>query len=151
MIVYITNSQEDLKIEESQVERLVQEVVSFENRQYDEASIQFVTDEEMRSLHEEYFDDPSPTDCISFPMDEEFDPEDPHRVLGDVIVCPRTAIDYAAANDCDAYEELSLYIVHGILHTMGYDDIEDADIEKMRSAEKHHMNNLKKLDLCLSL
>lgn len=151
MIIYISNEQKDLKIDEDDVEKLVREVVSFEGLRYDEVSIHFVDTESICSLHNEYFNDPSPTDCISFPMDQDIQEEDPHKVLGDVVVCPETAIKYAKANACDTYEELTLYTVHGLLHLMGYDDIEEQDIQKMREAEDRHMKNLKKLDLCLSL
>lgn len=150
MIIYISNLQKDLPINERQVEQLAKEVVSYEKRTYDEVSIQFVDTQEICSLHDEYFDDPSPTDCISFPMDQDPDENDPYKVLGDVIVCPETAILYANNNDCDAYQELTLYVVHGLLHLLGYDDIETSDIEKMRAAEERHMKNLKKLDICLA-
>lgn len=151
MIVYITNSQKDLAVDETQIERIACQVVQFEGHTFDEASIQLVETKEICSLHDQYFDDPSPTDCISFPMDMD-DGEGAvagYRVLGDVIVCPRTAIEYSVANGLDVYEELTLYIVHGLLHLMGYDDLIEEDIKSMRSAEERHMKNLKKLDLCL--
>lgn len=149
MIVYTTNSQKDLPINEAQVELIAQQVAAFENRNYDEVSIQFVDTAEICSLHDLYFGDPSPTDCISFPMDEDEEEPDPYRVMGDVIVCPKTALEYADANGCDPYEETTLYLVHGLLHLMGYDDIKALDRKKMRAAEKRHMEQLKKLKLCL--
>lgn len=149
MHIDISNEQSDLLIDPASVIPIVEEVLRLEDRQYDEVSITFVTEEEISALHQEYFDDPTSTDCISFPMDD--DDEDPsgYRLLGDVFVCPKTAIKYVEQNQGDPYVETMLYVVHGLLHLMGYDDIQDDDIAEMRSAEKRHMSNLKKLDLCL--
>lgn len=149
MIVYTANLQADLRLDEAQVEPLVQQVITLEAYPCEEASIQFVDTKQITTLHGRYFGDPTPTDCISFPMDIEEDEQNAHKVLGDVVVCPQTAIEYAQAHQGDAYEETTLYLVHGLLHLMGYDDIEETDIKKMRAAEKRHMENLKKLGLFL--
>lgn len=147
MHVSISNTQTHLNIHNSQIEQLAQAVVSHEGLSYDEVALHFITNEEMCRLHAEHFDDPSPTDCISFPMDEPGD--GPYTLLGDVFVCPETAIGYAAIHDKNPYEELTLYVVHGLLHLMGYDDIADQDRKEMRAAEKKHLNHLKKMNLML--
>ena len=70
-------------------------------------------------------------------------------MLGEVFVCPATAIAYAAEHGNDPHQETSLYIVHGLLHLMGYDDLDDASILLMRQAEERHMNQLQTLGLLL--
>ena len=77
------------------------------------------------------------------------DDDSPYSVLGEVFVCPATAIAYASENKLDPYEETTLYIVHGLLHLMGYDDIDDRDAVLMRQAERRHMQKLKDLTLLL--
>ena len=78
-----------------------------------------------------------------FPLDDG-DSEEGYCILGDIFVCPKTAIDYAAKSGQDPYLEVRmLYIVHGLLHLMGYDDIESQDRKRMRAAEKRHMHHLK--------
>lgn len=146
MIVYIQNQQNDLPINETIITKIAQEVVRHEGHQFHEVSLSFVTDQEMQNLHLEHFNDPTSTDCISFPMDLETD--DDYKVLGDVIMCPTTALNYSKTHQTDPFEELILYLVHGLLHLMGYDDIEENDQVLMREAEKRHMLNLKKLDFC---
>lgn len=148
MIVNVIDQQKDLKISPEQVERLVQTVIEFEGQKCDEVNVYFIDTPTICQLHEEFFDDPSPTDCISFPMDEE-DDEEEYRILGEVFVCPATAIEYAGQHKGNAYQETSLYIIHGLLHLMGYDDIEDEDIALMRKSEKRHMSHLQKLKLLL--
>ncbi len=147
MIINVFDQQESLKFSLDQLQPLVAQVLQEEKRSCDEVSIYFVDTPTISNLHLEYFGDGSTTDCISFPLDEE-DPS-PYHVLGDVFVCPETAIHYAQAHQLNPYEETTLYVVHGLLHLMGYDDIEDEDQKEMRLAEQRHMNRLKDLNLCL--
>lgn len=148
MLVNTFSSQDDLQISEACVQAIVETVIHLEHQTCDEVSIYFVNTEEICQLHDEFFEDPSPTDCISFPMDCELD-ETPYLVLGEVFVCPATAIEYAKREKVDPYEETTLYIIHGLLHLMGYEDLEEEDIVKMREAESRHLHHIKKLNLVL--
>lgn len=148
MITHIANNQDALRFSLDTSKKIVERIILEEGQTCDEVSIYFVNTEEISRLHQEYFDDPSPTDCISFPMDEEEDGLS-YRVLGDIFICPETAIEYAKSHQLDPYVETTLYIVHGLLHLMGYDDIEEEDITLMRQAEQRHMAKLKKLKLIL--
>jgi probable rRNA maturation factor len=147
MEISIEDTQSDLSIKPSQVKALVKAVLQFEGQTCDEVGIHFVNALRISELHAHYFDDPTLTDCISFPIDK--DSNSPYRVLGEVFVCPKVAMEYAAAHAKDPYEEVTLYLVHGLLHLMGYDDIEDRDRRQMRAAEKRHMKNLQQLKLYL--
>jgi probable rRNA maturation factor len=141
MDIHVENQQNALQIDKDQVSSLVAAVLLYAGERCDEVAIHFVTIEHISALHKQFFDDPSPTDCISFPIDDK-DPVGGYRVLGDVFVCPAIAIEYAHSCNADSYEEASLYVVHGLLHLMGYDDIEDAARVEMRAAEERHMKNL---------
>jgi len=149
MIVNISDEQSSLKINPAQVKKLVKKVIQLEGHSCDEVNIYFVDTSSICDLHLEFFNDDSPTDCISFPMDVEED-DFPIRILGEVFVCPETALQYAKENDQNTYEETTLYIVHGLLHLMGYDDIDDLDREKMREAEKRNMDSLREANLILN-
>jgi len=144
--VHIFNQQQDLEIPHQAVTAIVTEVLRKEGKRCDEVSVHFVDTPTICQLHSRYFDDPTVTDCISFPIDET-DTGD-YRVLGEVFVCPKTAIDYATDNKTSPYTETTLYIVHGLLHLLGYDDLGDSEPE-MRAAEKLHMKNLEEHNLIL--
>lgn len=141
MQVTISNQQDDLLIDLEKVELIVIEVLKNEGIEPLEVSISFVDEEAICHLHEEYFDDPSFTDCISFPMDDE--------VLGEVVVCPLAAIRYVKENGGEVYRELTLYLIHGLMHLIGLDDIEDEDETEMRAAEEKHLLLLEKKGLSL--
>jgi probable rRNA maturation factor len=148
MIVNVSDEQTSLPLDPLQIEQIVHQVLKEEGVITDEVNIYFVDTPTISNLHQLYFNDPTTTDCISFPMDLD-DEETDYSILGEVFVCPETAIDYAKENQHNPYEETTLYIVHGLLHLLGYDDIEDPDREEMRLAEKRHMHKLKNLDLIL--
>lgn len=147
MNIIVEDSQISLQISSQRVKKIVKAILDHEKQKCNEVVVHFVTTEEICRLHEEFFNDPSPTDCISFPLDESNDED--YRVLGDVFVCPQTALEYAKKNELNPYEETTLYIIHGLLHLIGYDDIEEEDQLAMRAAEKKHMQNLKNLNLYL--
>ena len=150
MIVHISNEQKSLDFSTTLIPKLVEAVLTEENQSCEEVSLYFVDTPRICELHEEFFQDPTPTDCISFPMDEEIEAfEGGGRILGDVFVCPETALLYSKEHQVDPYEETTLYIVHGLLHLMGYDDLDDDSLSEMRAAEKRHMDHLKKLNLIL--
>lgn len=147
MIVNISNEQSTLPIPLEQVEVLVKQVLLNEQASCDEVNIYFVDTPTICQLHQDYFDDPSPTDCISFPLDDE--DTTGYQILGEVFVCPETALSYAKEHAADPYDETSLYIVHGLLHLLGYDDMEEEDELPMRAAENSNMEILKKLNKLL--
>jgi probable rRNA maturation factor len=95
-----------------------------------------VNKEKISNLHQQFFDDPSPTDCISFPIDTTKARKKEFSVLGEIFVCPKVAIEYATAHTIDPYLELSLYTVHGLLHLLGYDDLDPKQRKEMRREEK---------------
>jgi len=147
MRIDIINEQKDLKISPPAIRRIVREVIRFEKRAFDEVGIHFITTQSICELHQEYFNDPSPTDCISFPLDD--DMPGGYKMMGDIFICPQAAIDYAQEHSDEASRELTLYIVHGLLHLMGYDDMNECDEMEMRKAEKRHIKNLTAKNLIL--
>ncbi|MBT3394323.1 MAG: rRNA maturation RNase YbeY [Waddliaceae bacterium] len=140
MEIAILDRQENLVINRKIVTSIVRNVIALEQQCCDEVAVHFVDTPEICRLHIQFFNDPAPTDCISFPIDGE---DDDYRVLGEVFVCPETAIVYSVEHGVDVYEELTLYIIHGLLHLLGYDDISNKDRIAMRVAEQRHLANVK--------
>lgn len=147
MEIHIINNQNDFPIDPQAIKSIVSAVAEFESYEFDEVSIHLVDTEKICYLHKQFFNDPSQTDCISFPIDDQVIAG--YRVLGEVFVCPKTALEYSQSHDTTPSYEITLYIIHGLLHLMGYDDIEKEDIQLMRSKENLHLDNLKKLNLML--
>jgi len=133
--VEVNNFQDDMTIDSTWVKSVVMHTLALKEVSTDQVIINFVDEETITGLHADFFQDPTPTDCITFPIDPSDRNDEVHHLLGEVFVCPRTALKYAKAHDLDAKKELQLYIIHGLLHLLGYDDIEEDDRLVMREQE----------------
>lgn len=135
--ISVYNQQKDLPIKKAWVKVLALELLRFLKLTPDELSIYFITEKKSKELHKTYFEDPTPTDCMSFPLDENY--------LGDIFICPKVALEYAKKRSLDPYREVSLYLIHGVLHLIGYDDLTKKDRAKMRRKEKDCLKHLDKV------
>lgn len=100
-----------------------------------DVAIIFVDDQAMSTLHEQWMDEPGPTDVLSFPMDELRPPrpgdEPPTGILGDIVLCPSVAASQADAAGHSLEAELQLLCVHGLLHLLGFDHAEPEEEREM--------------------
>ena len=100
-----------------------------------ELSLSFVDEDEIAELHERYLNEAGPTDVLSFPLDEGDVDEDGVRILGDVVIAPAVA---ARNNPADREGELRLLVVHGILHLLGHDHLEEAPRAAMWAKQERY-------------
>lgn len=98
-------------------------------------------------MHAKYFADPSPTDCMTFPID----PPDQKLciVLGEIFVCPEVAVEKGKEIGEDPFDECALYIVHGLLHLLGFKDRTEDEQKQMRAEERLALDYLSKKDALL--
>ena len=99
-----------------------------------EISIAFVSKSEISRIHEQFMNDATPTDVITFPGNKE------SGLAGEICVCPEIAFDYGQEHGVPFADELTLYLIHGYLHLCGFDDRSVEAKLDMRSAEKIAMN-----------
>jgi len=95
-----------------------------------EISLAFLTDEALARVHEDFLNDPAPTDVITFPggAADEF--------AGEICVSVDRAAAEAAKRAHAFARELTLYLVHGWLHLAGLDDLTPAGRRAMRRGER---------------
>lgn len=120
------------RTERALIERVVTAVREFVGRDVFEVSLLLTDDAEMAELHGQFLGDPTPTDVMSFEMGDG----------AEIVVSVETATRIARASGHEVTAEVALYIVHGMLHTLGYDDIDDDDRRRMREAERAIMARL---------
>jgi probable rRNA maturation factor len=94
-------------------------------------SLAVVDDATIHELNRRYLDHDWPTDVLSFVLDE----ADGH-LEGEVIISADTAASSADEVGCPAAAEQLLYVIHGMLHLIGYRDKTPSDRQRMRSAEQ---------------
>lgn len=149
MKVSVSSRQNDLplKSQKKKIAQIVSCVVESEKRICDEVSVFLISEKTICKMHKKFFNDPTVTDCISFPISDEEDPGYSH--LGDIFVCPETAKKYVEKHGGDPFRETTLYIVHGLLHLLGYDDMDPISKRCMRRREKKYMKLLEDKGLLL--
>jgi probable rRNA maturation factor len=96
-----------------------------------EISIALVDDAAIHALNTEYRGKDTPTDVLSFPMEQEIALPGVPRLLGDVVISVDTALRQAEAGGQSLDDELCHLVIHGVLHLLGYDDATPAGFAEM--------------------
>ena len=125
MRIEIFDQQSDIELEIKNVKEIIIFIVDELKIKCDEIAFYFVDKKTISKLHLQFFNDPTETDCITLPLDRMG--SKPYCFLGEVFVCPSVGIEYALKHNLDPLEEIYLYMIHGLLHLIGYDDIEEVD------------------------
>ena len=102
-----------------------------------EISVAVVNDAEISRLHERSLGIAGPTDVLTYPL-----AETDHFLCGEIVVSAETAAAAAARQGWSTEDELVLYVIHGMLHLVGYDDHVPADRRLMRAAERRYLRLL---------
>ena len=80
-------------------------------------NVAVVDDPTLAELHQRYLGDASPTDVLSFALEQS-----PQYLEGEIVISADAALAFAAEYHWSAADELLLYAIHGALHLVGYDD-----------------------------
>lgn len=105
-------------------------------------SIVFTTDREIRHLNYLYRRVNRATDVLSFSMREGKRLKRDSSILGDVIISVDRARKQAGRFNSTFKKEIFLYIIHGILHLVGYEDEKPALRKRMRKKETELLRTL---------
>lgn len=98
------------------------------------ASIAVVDDETIHELNRRYLQHDYPTDVLSFLFEESAG-----HLEGEVIVSADTAATASPQYGWTVDDELLLYVIHGTLHLLGYDDATSEARNLMRARECHYL------------
>lgn len=98
-------------------------------------SLAIVDDATIHQLNRRYLQHDYPTDVLSFLLNSS-----PGRVDGEVIVSADTAAEAGMRYGWRLDDEVLLYVIHGILHLVGYDDQTSADSTAMREQERYYLS-----------
>jgi probable rRNA maturation factor len=140
--IEVFDNQRSLLVSKERVVHIVEATLNFLKITTDLLTVHLVSKQRIKELHLELFNDPSVTDCITQPFDLPKTKKTPHY-LGEVFVCPWVAKTYAQKKGFDPYDELTLYIIHTLLHLSGLEDTTPEKAAKMRVAEKKVLEHLK--------
>ena len=109
-----------------------------------ELSVTFVDKTEIQEINKMYSDKDKVTDVISFALEED-EPEiiglDMPRVLGDIIICTDVAQEQADSYGHSFERELGFLALHGFLHLLGYEHIDEQDEKEMFGRQDQILND----------
>ena len=119
-----------------------------------EISVSFVDNDQIQEMNRQYRNIDAPTDVLSFECDNIDDditaadgPSCPVYELGDIIIAPDVAARQSTEFGNSFEQEVSLLIVHGLLHLCGYDHIVDEEAEVMEARERELLTAWTERDL----
>lgn len=118
----------DLAVLQRLAERALPEVLHLATPQsvfadLSEIEVTLVDDATIARLHDEYMGLPNPTDVITFQH-------------GEIVISVETAARQATAYGRTPFEEVVLYLIHGLLHLAGQGDKSDEDFQQMRRTQE---------------
>ena len=100
-----------------------------------EISIAFVDDPTIRDLNKQYLNHDYETDVISFVLEQS-----ETALTGQLLVSTDTAEKMGQQIGVPMQHEVLLYVIHGMLHLVGFDDTDPESAEKMRAAEADYLS-----------
>ena len=128
-------------IDENQLVKKLEAILSLLDKQDSEVVYRFVDESEIIQLNKTYRGQNKATNVLSFPSDlpKEID----ELILGDVVICTNVITKEAKEQNKVFDDHLTHIALHGTLHLLGYDHIENSDAEIMESLEIEILEKMK--------
>jgi probable rRNA maturation factor len=124
--------------------RLARAILSHVGEASAELGILFVGDQRMRGLNRRYRGKDRTTDVLAFAMRGV--PHSSSHLLGDVVIAVPTAVRQAKQGHRSLDEELTVLLVHGILHLCGYDhERSEKEARRMHRRERMILRSIVRL------
>jgi probable rRNA maturation factor len=137
MKVSIAVPQDSVPIDRGHFRQVARTVLEGEGIEQAEISLAFVDDATIHALNRRYLDHDEPTDVLSFPLSE-----GKGKLAGELVIGAEVGRAEAEARGHSVQTELTLYVIHGLLHLCGHDDLTQAGARKMRERERHYLQLL---------
>jgi len=149
MKVIISNYPEELsfpaEIEEN-VRAAAEKVGELYGVENGEVSVTLTNNDYIHQLNRKYRQIDRPTDVLSFALNESEEPDIENgpdiNVLGDIILSVERAEEQAVDYGHSLRREIAFLTVHGMLHLLGYDHMEEADRLEMEKEQRYVMEQL---------
>ncbi len=142
--IEVSDSQSCLAVDVPWIQARLQHVLRMQQVSAAQLSVAIVDDETMHRINQTHLQHDYPTDVLSFLYSEtrpgtadSTGPRGAGKLLeGELVVSAQTALRESREFGWQAHDELTLYLVHGLLHLCGYDDLTDQEQSEMRAQEQ---------------
>lgn len=143
---FIDNPTADLDLERGdllshEADRLrcaVMDILPLLDREIDRVGICVVRDDRMSELHAQWKQKPTTTDVVTFDLSDSSD----SALRVDIAICLDEATRQARERGHEPVDELLLYVVHGLLHCCGFDDVDEEASRAMHMEEDRLLRSI---------
>ena len=136
IVVQIAQEFDRLDVQPRKIEELVKAVCKKFDLDAATVSIAIVDDGRFRELNSRFRNSKSTSDCLSFDLSED---DTTHFEL---VVNGEMAVKQASLRNLSSEAELALYITHGLLHNLGFDDAATTQAKQMHDTEDEILQQL---------
>ncbi|OGX40717.1 MAG: rRNA maturation RNase YbeY [Omnitrophica WOR_2 bacterium RIFCSPLOWO2_12_FULL_50_9] len=120
--------------------RITKTILRYEKVRRAELGVVFVSSQKIKALNKKFLHRDYATDVLAFDLREGGISRDSKarrgELMGDIVISADTAAYNAGIYRTSLEKEIILYVIHGILHLLGYDDHRPQDIQRMRKKEQ---------------
>ena len=130
--VHIARDFKDIEVRLPELRKLIKVVCNRFKLSKATISIAIVDDAQIRKVNKQFLNCDSTTDCLSFDLSDD-DANSPKSF--ELLVNAEKAVKEANLRGHSSEAELALYITHGLLHNLGFDDSQQDQLQKMHDTE----------------
>lgn len=127
LYVAISSATEHMRVPRKRLFALCEYISDISQRHIHDVDIAVVDSNEIAACNRKYLQHRGPTDVISFDLADDSD----QPLSAQLIICAEVAVAEATKYSHGPQRELMLYVVHGLLHLLGYDDQIASDAAEM--------------------
>jgi len=138
MEIYVHNLDYESGITKEDITDLIKKIIKKIGLDIQSCQIIFVDDEKLRTMHEDYLEDPDYTDVMTFNLGDD-------KIEGEIYISTDRVKENAKIFEVSIKNEIYRNIIHGLLHLQGYTDKEDVEKTKMKKRENELLNQLQNL------
>jgi probable rRNA maturation factor len=144
IVSFENNSGADKVPSAESIEQWVQQVLSNQlgAAPYPELSIQVVDEQTSRELNKTYRHKSGATNVLSFPFEPLPGLPEEEALLGDIVICAQIVANEAQQQHKILQAHWAHMIVHGVLHLLGYDHLDNDQANQMESLEIQLLSEL---------
>lgn len=132
--VEIVNRQKVVRVGAVWLGQIARRAIAMLGHETAAITVAIVSDAEIASLHNRWMSLPDPTDVLTFDLSG-----GEGGIAGDIVVSAETARRVAREVGWQPRQELAYYVIHGLLHLTGFDDVTPGERRRMRRNERDVM------------
>lgn len=140
MKIYLKNQKKNFPLNLDRLKKIVRKILIKEGKSNkSEINIIFTDNLKISRLNKKYLKTTRATDVLAFPMQEGMKLKGDPYFLGDIVISVEMALRKARQFKISPLKEICLYLIHGLLHLLGYDHKRGKDDKLMREKEKEYL------------